>query len=250
MYRIFPRTLLVYYNNRLYVSNEKYVVFNMDMIKNKQKKSRNKKSPSTVLSGLTVLTVLLVILGIGTFLLLRGLGRYLVVDATPGTAVDAVAVLSGEYGQERLEEAAKIYHNGYTKIIILTETGETLPGGTVLVSSTKSKDLAERLNVPDSAILITEKTASSTWGEARVVMKLMLKYNLQTCIVVTDPYHTRRALMVFKDEFTPRGLSAYVYPAGQHWYDAANWWRTEESRSATLSEYLKMAAYVLGFKQN
>ena len=209
------------------------------------------KSCLALFGSLTGILILLIVLPVLAELGLWGVGTYLVIDDTMGKVVDAVVVLSGGTGDERLAEAAKIYHNNYAEWIILTETGETLESSPELVSVVSSELLVSQLGIPDHAIIITEKHVSSTWSEARVVMKLMLREGLQSCIVVTDPFHTRRTRIAFRDEFLPRDLTMYVYPAGSHWYSASTWWLTAEGRDNTLREYVKLFAYqFLGLKQD
>ena len=209
------------------------------------------KSCLALFGSLTGILILLILLPVFAEIGLWGLGTYLVVDNTKGKVVDAVVVLSGGTGDERLAEAAKIYHNNYAEWIILTEVGDSGEDGPSPATSAAKELLVSQYGVPDQVIIITDRHVSSTWSEARVVMKLMLREGLQSCIVVTDPFHTRRASVVFREEFQPRGLTMYVYPAGSHWYAASTWWISPEGRDATIREYAKLFAFqFLGLKQD
>ena len=209
------------------------------------------KSCLALFGSLTGILILLIVLPVLAELGLWGVGTYLVVDDTKGKVVDAVVVLSGGTGDERLAEAAKIYHNNYAEWIILTEISDSDEDGPAPVTIAAKDLLVSEFGIPDHAVIITERPVSSTWSEARVVMKLMLREELQSCIVVTDPFHTRRTRIVFRDEFLPRGLTMYVYPAGSHWYAASTWWMSAEGRDATFREYAKLFAYqFLGLKQD
>ena len=209
------------------------------------------KSCLGLFGSLTGVLILLILLPVLAEVGLWGLGTYLVVDDTKGKVVDAVVVLSGGTGDERLAEAAKIYHNNYAEWIILTEISDSEEDGPSLVTTAAKDLLVSEYGIPDYAVIITERPVSSTYSEARDVMKLMLREGLQSCIVVTDPFHTRRTRIVFSDEFLPRDLTMYVYPAGNHWYAASTWWMSAEGRDATLREYAKLFAYqFLGLKQD
>jgi uncharacterized SAM-binding protein YcdF (DUF218 family) len=209
------------------------------------------KSCLALFGSLTGILLLVILLPILAEVALWGLGTYLVIDDTKGKVVDAVVVLSGGTGDERLAEAAKIYNNNYAEWIILTEASDSDESGPDLATSVAKELLVSQYGIPDQAIIITERHVSSTWSEARVVMKLMLREGLQSCIVVTDPFHTRRSRVVFREEFLPRDLTMYVYPAGSHWYAASTWWLSPEGRDATFREYAKLFAFqFLGLKQD
>lgn len=194
-----------------------------------------------LLLGIPILTIVIL-------LLFWISGRFLVV-ADPLTPADTVIPLGGAEDSSRLEQAAQIYKDGFAHWIILTETGEVYPKTNTPLTSIYRKEL-EKMGVPEDAIRITEKIASSTWGEARVVRKLMLREGFQSCIVVTDPYHTRRTKIVFGDEFSPHGLDLIVRPTRTSWYRPSTWWMQKAGWNVVLSEYSKLLAYFFGFRQN
>jgi len=195
-------------------------------------------------TGLVFLVVILpvVILGI-----LWATGKYLVTSDTLQPS-DAVVALSGAENSNRMDEAEKLYQEGLARWVILTETGEVYPETTALLSSIYKNELVE-MGVPEDAILITDKVASSTWGEARVVRKLMLREGFTSCIVVTDPYHTRRVRIVFEDEFQPHNLTLIVRSTSKTWFRPSRWWMSNEGWNVVISEYSKLLGYFLGMKQ-
>jgi len=194
--------------------------------------------------------VLLIILVIPILLelILWTMGGFLVV-ADPLKPVDAIVALSGSGDQTRLEEAARLYKAKYARWFIITDTGAMLPNDKTPYSAVLKKIVVE-LGVPEKFIIITATEVSSTWGEARTVRKLLLAKGLKSCIVVTDPYHTLRTRLVFRDEFSAHLLSVTVHPVPGTTYHTASWWLNEESRVDTFSEYAKLAAYLLGMKQD
>ena len=179
---------------------------------------------------------------------LWSVGGFLIV-ADPIISVDTVVVLSGGEDDSRLEEAAKLYNDGNADWVILTETGETIPERNLLYSQIKRDELIQ-LGVPGESIIITEKVVSSTWGEARVVMKLMLHKGMESGIIVTDPYHTRRTRIVFRDVFLPRDLEVRVRPVVGHWYRSPTWWTSQRGWDVTILEYSKLFGYIMGFKED
>ena len=131
--------------------------------------------------------------------LLVGAGSVLVV-ANPFEKADAAVILSG--GElERVDTAAILYHNQSVNNVILTETGNTVRN----LNATYTKLLKEQLRlqkVPDNAVLVTDGISTSTYAEANAVKDLLYKVNLTSVIVVTDPYHTFRTRMVFREVFS------------------------------------------------
>jgi len=107
---------------------------------------------------------------------------------------------------------------------------------------------AVRLGIPTGAITITEQAATSTLDEARAVRDLMASRGLQSAIVVTDPFHTFRTRLIFREVFEGSGIKIAIKPVRGHWYRSRSWWLTRQGRTATLQEYAKLFAYFLGFK--
>lgn len=207
------------------------------------------KSCLATMGGITGLIIIIVLSPIILEIIFWSIGGYLIV-ADAVERVDAVVILSGGTDDTRLDEAARLYNDKMTDTIIITETDEFLPDSVVSRSFFTRQQLVE-LGVPEEAIITTEKHVSSTWSEARVVMKLMLGLEMKSCIVVTDPFHSRRARMVFRDEFMPRGIKVFIQPVRGHWYKSSTWWMSQRGWEATINEYSKIIGYrFLDMKQN
>jgi uncharacterized SAM-binding protein YcdF (DUF218 family) len=203
----------------------------------------NGKQPR--ISVLLVIGIILVILfatalGIMVF---RAMGAYLVY-ADPLVRSDAVVVLSGG-DSDRLAEGARLNLDNYAGIYILTETGAPLAGYNQDYMDYLKLEVID-LGVPPTAIQVTEKHAKNTYDEAKAVLKLMKDHHVGSCIVVTDPYHTRRAKIIFSDVFRDSEIVVRVWPVRNHWYRPGSWWLSLAGWEATLSEYLRLAAYRLG----
>jgi len=66
--------------------------------------------------------------------------------------------------------------------------------------------------------------------------------------MVTDPHHTRRARLCFRDAFKGTGVNVMVRPVNEHWYRPNSWWRNQAGLRATWTEYLKLVLHVGGYK--
>lgn len=209
----------------------------------------NSQSRSCCLTSLGSLTLLLVFL-IGLALILEtvllAIGGFLII-ADPLEKAQAVAVLSGG-GMPRMEEAARLYHDGFAQIYILTETGEALAGYNIdYIEHLKLEAL--KLGIPPTALRVTDQHADSTYDEAVALRRLMEREFINSCIVITDPFHTMRTRLIFRDVFRNSDMKIIVRPVRGHWYRSSTWWATAQGRKVTIEEYIKLFVYWFGLKQ-
>ncbi|MDO8746681.1 MAG: YdcF family protein, partial [Thermodesulfovibrionales bacterium] len=137
--------------------------------------------------------ILVVLLYIGHGFTLEGAGRVLYYKDELKPA-DVIVVLAGEE-TERVEHGVKLFKEGWSRKdrIILT-------GGPLVWKytwATLMQEHAVHLGVPKSAILLEDKS-KTTEEDAIFTKKLMDKHGYKSCIIVTSPYHSRRALKIFK----------------------------------------------------
>ena len=199
-------------------------------------------------SGIALFGLLILCGFVAAFLFLWGMGRFLIVS-NPLVHSDAIVVLSGGGDLSRLDEAVKLYKEKYAPLLILTETGETVPSLDAPYSAVLRQDAMSR-GVAPGDITITDRTVSSTYEEARVTLKLLRKGGMKSVIVVTDPFHSRRAEVIFDDVFRSSGIQVAIHPVAADWYHASTWWMSGSGRRDTVLEYSKLFGYLLGFKQD
>jgi uncharacterized SAM-binding protein YcdF (DUF218 family) len=184
--------------------------------------------------------IFLVILGLfGLELLLTALGAALII-ADPLQKTDAIVVLSGG-GLSRLEEAAKLFEEKNSEWVILTETGKS--STEFGLYSELDRIEAIRLGIPPNQIIITEQHVEDTGDEARVVRKLAQSRGFHSLTVVTDPFHSLRTRLIFREGFKDSDIKVYVRPVRDHWYRSTNWWLSRQGWEATLSEYVRLFYY-------
>jgi uncharacterized SAM-binding protein YcdF (DUF218 family) len=188
----------------------------------------------------TCLLVLLAILSI-LYLGLRGMGAFLITGDSLKKA-DVVVPLGGG-GEWRVVEAVHLIEKRYAVSLVLTEPGETTPGEGP--GSRFFRSVAIENGLSANAIEVTEGVQRSTEDEAQAVLKLMQKHQYKSVIVVTDPFHTQRARLIFRDVFRGSGLSVRVHPVSDHWYRSSTWFLSADGWANTLREYIKLAGYVL-----
>ncbi|HYV21988.1 MAG TPA: YdcF family protein [Candidatus Bathyarchaeia archaeon] len=172
--------------------------------------------------------------------LLVGVGHWLD-ESDPLAHADAIVAISGDTGA-RAESAIALWKQGYAPVLIFS-------GGSSDPASVASAELMKRTavaaGVPANAIVV-EGSSATTEENAQRVAELMKTAGLRSAILVTSPYHQRRAALLFEREFDRAGLSFRNHPADDPDWDATLWWTTEPSRSLTLVELAKLGALVAG----
>ena len=170
--------------------------------------------------------------------LLTDIGNFLVVDDNP-TKADAIVVLSGD-GGARLEQGVELYEKGYAPVLILAGGGQP---GRPSAAEVMARQ-AESMGVPASAVLLVSQS-TSTREDALYTRDLMVRQGLKSVIVVTSPYHERRASLTFARAFDGSGISAASYPVRDDQWHPDNWWQNGRGLRLTLTELIKLAYYKL-----
>jgi len=172
---------------------------------------------------------------------LAGVGHYLAV-ADPIGHVDAIIAISGDTGA-RTDSAVALWKQGYAPVLIFSGASQDPQS---VASAELMKRAAVAAGVPADAIL-TEPESATTEENAENVAELMHARNLRTAILVTSPYHQRRASILFEREFDRRGgITFRNHPADDPDWDANVWWTRDPSRTRTLVELAKLGALVAG----
>lgn len=134
---------------------------------------------------------------------------------------DAIVVLgAAEYGgkpspvfQARLDHAKELYEKGVAPLIITT--GGTYPGEKKSEGEVGKKYL-EKKAVPASSI-IAETESLTTKQNLMRVRDLIKEKNIQRIILVSDPFHMYRAMILAKDlGLTPLASPTRTSPISQN----------------------------------
>ncbi len=96
--------------------------------------------------------------------------------------------------QERLNHALKLYHSGQVRKLIFTGGfGEKA----VMAESEVARNYAIAHGIPIKDILI-EKASHSTHGNVQEAARVMRENQLKSCLLVSDPLHMRRGVLMFR----------------------------------------------------
>jgi uncharacterized SAM-binding protein YcdF (DUF218 family) len=152
---------------------------------------------------------------------------------------DAIIALSGDTGA-RTETAVDLWKRHYAPVIVFAGASED-PNSVASGELMKRDAIAD--GVPAAAILV-EPSSNTTQENARLVAELMKAHGFTSAILVTSPYHQRRAAYLFAREFPAAQLTFTNYPARDPEWDPNTWWLREPSRTLTVVELAKLSVEV------
>lgn len=184
---------------------------------------------------------------VGSLLVVAGalIGPGLLLD-TPQPAPsssDAIVVISGDEQMARFREGLNLYQRGLGKFIVFS--GAAYDNGTS--NADVMRDLAVQRGVPDRAIL-EEPFGEDTWGNAVHTRTVLEAHGLRSAILVTSPYHARRAKLTFDAAYQGSGIKLTVHAAPDSEWRKLSWWQQPETRRLTFTELQKLG-YILATGQ-
>ena len=162
--------------------------------------------------------------------------RWLVARDPPQPA-DAAIVLAGDPDYERTKTAARLVLGGQARLLVLTG-GEPGPGDSAL----SLREVALRAGVPAERIRM-EQVSRSTHESLEAVRAILEREGVRRAIVVTSPYHQRRAAWAARRSLP--GIATFSQPAEPSAWTPYGWWKTPAGRRIVFGEYAKLAYYVL-----
>jgi uncharacterized SAM-binding protein YcdF (DUF218 family) len=172
---------------------------------------------------------------------LTAMAQFLVISNPPRQA-DAIIVLGGGTG-DRERMGAALYRAGYAPEMLTT--GETVNvigiSGTFAELSARQLELA---GVPADHIHLLS-TSSSTCDDARLSHEVLSAMGAHSLIVVSDPFHMRRAMMLFDHEYAGSGIELIPVAASPSWFNPDHWWRRERDLRVVAEEYIKLGYYTV-----
>ncbi len=202
-----------------------------------------------------VALILILLLAVGSC---RKAGSWLVkADETPHA--DVMVLLMGSIS-ERVLQTADLYSEEVAGKVWIVEEGmgaiQTLEerGVMLIRNSTQASNALTALGVPSDSILILPGDASSSRMEAEIVRDFLITLSdtdtnggLDTLLLVSSSWHTRRAFKIFRAALHPLDESPVVRcsPNPYTSFDPDKWWKSKNDIQKVVTEYLKLANFVL-----
>jgi uncharacterized SAM-binding protein YcdF (DUF218 family) len=169
------------------------------------------------------------------FLLSDAPASFLVLEDRFDT-VDATLVMAGDPDYERTITAARLVREGKARLFVATGGG---PGPGDNAESLREKAIA--LGVPPERIRM-EQVSRGTLESLLAVRPILLAEGATSIVLVTSPYHQRRAFQLAVRVLGPR-VKVLNCPAQPSWWSPHRWWRVQRSRWVVITEYLKLVYY-------
>jgi uncharacterized SAM-binding protein YcdF (DUF218 family)/glycosyltransferase involved in cell wall biosynthesis len=170
-------------------------------------------------------------------------GKQLAVRHDP-KIVDAIVVFSGdgessyinESYQRRALDAIRYYKSGYAPLIILSSGKDQTFSEVEIIRA-----LLIRRGVPEQAIQILEKYPRSTHENVSLVKKILIARKVKSILLITSPYHSRRALWVWRKAMPEISLVAPVVVDTPQ--ESMQWMATTKQIKVICYEYLAIVFY-------
>jgi uncharacterized SAM-binding protein YcdF (DUF218 family) len=199
-----------------------------------------------LLRALGIVTLAAVVAGATGFLLM---GHWLQLDEKPRKA-DYIVPLAGDY--IRLMQAADLYKKGYAPTILLSDAAEW--------PKTRLDKLKFSMGWPRMGHLefcraVLKEMGTSTqntdmFGDGHIstveeaeALRAYLNGQDATLLVVTSPYHARRAQIILEDVLPNCEIIMTVTPEGSF---PEKWWTDQRSAQDIVMEAAKLVHYWLG----
>lgn len=187
----------------------------------------------------------LVVVG-GATALLALASTWLIASDSPAPA-DAIVVLAGDV--RRARHAADLYRDGYGTEVLISrperERWEQMLDGMGIpfpLAEDLNAEVLKRAGVPERAIGFFGEHSLSTFDEALALRKRYAG-RVPTLLVVTSPYHVRRAKLVLGRNFPNARVLVVATPYEDF---PARWWTSQEAARAVLLETAKFGYYLVG----
>lgn len=179
--------------------------------------------------------------------------KLLITDAPLGNA-DAIVVLGGSANyRERSREAAKLMLEGRAPRVLITNDNMTGPWSSAdqrnLFFYERSLKVITNAGVPANSVEVLMQPVSSTQEEAELIRQYAVEHRLNSVLIVTSAYHSRRALWTFSRAFRDTGIRVgliNVKPGDQS-PRPATWWLSIRGWRLVPTEYVKMIYYVIKY---
>lgn len=186
----------------------------------------------------TLILFALIVFGIGYYLQLDDMKEC---DDRPSDKsgckiVDTIVVISGGDTNARVDEAINLYKKGWSAKLIFSGAAKDKSGPSN-AAAMKSRAIAD--GVPELAIILDE-FSESTKQNAVNAQVLFEENSIKSVILVTSPYHQRRASLEF-EKHTIVGIINHPVQSDSDW--STLWWLTPRGWWLAGGEMIKIISF-------
>lgn len=194
------------------------------------------------LSALLLLFLVLLAGRVFSTPLLTAAANFLVEDDGPRKA-GAIVVLGGDTYGDRILKAAELGKAGYAPFVIVSGMA-----GLVGFESGEEIQFAELHGYPASLFreVHLPPYAESTRGEEAFLGKYLKAQGINSILLVTSNYHSRRAVKLWRTENPSIAVAVVPSVDPWHYFTPDRWWKTRAGKKMFLYEWMKTISVRLG----
>jgi DUF218 domain len=172
-------------------------------------------------------------------------GRVLIVTESVG-APDAILVLAS-HEWERLPVVVRLARSYPSATVLLTNVWH--PDDWSCYRCAERPEVLARAGIARQQIRVLTRPVSNTMSEAEAALDYVRETGVRRLTVVTSPYHSRRALAVFRHVLAGMAVEIGVEPAiresgAQPWI----WWSREYDAWYVPYEWAALVKYALAYR--
>lgn len=164
-------------------------------------------------------------------LLLLGVGFYLSPQDTL-EPVEAIVVISGGDTTRRVAAGVSLFRGKYAPKLIFSGAAREGKSNAAVMA-----ELASAAGVPPERMYLEER-ARNTLENAKFTAELLRQLKVHSIILVTSPYHQRRALTAFRKELG-NDFPILNHSAIDEDWRKKSWWKNPSTFFFTLAELQK-----------
>jgi len=181
-----------------------------------------------------VLLLLTVLLLAGESIL-YAIGDWLVVEEDDLQPADMIHILGG--GLDRVDYSVNLYRGAYAQRLFITGC-----------HSIEYKKRVMAAGVPPENLFPDSISADSTFEEAQELKEFLDQSpSIRSVIILSDPYHMRRAQWSFKKVLGDQVTLQFAPVPFEMTSLERRWWTDGRSRSMVVKEYLKILGYFIKY---
>jgi uncharacterized SAM-binding protein YcdF (DUF218 family) len=193
---------------------------------------------------------MIAVLGFVIWCLIAPLLAKLLIVEKPLSRADAMIVLSGSAAhRERTQKAAQLYKQGVASKIYITNDGQFAGWSEAEQRNPPFYELETQElisnGVDPDAITVLPGIVAGTDDEARAMADQIHTKPIDSLLIVTSAYHTRRALWTFGKALAGQNVELGIVspPPGRQTPDPYFWWVYPSGWSSVAGEYVKSVVY-------
>ncbi len=191
------------------------------------------------IARVTALAVVSILLYSEHETILRNLALYLVYSEEPMKA-DVILVLGGDFQGARVMKGCELAQQGFAPKVWVSG-----PDGVYgLREADLAVDYAIQHGCPPDLLEPFYSEANSTLDEARLFRERAAAAKINSYLLVTSNFHTRRAAKVFRREVPLLPFRSIGAPDRS--FDPNSWWKSRPSRKVFAFEWLKTVTEWVG----